>query len=139
MREQELKEKIARIIAKYLCKNRYSHFQLYGDKANCYSRENFAECEVIADTVDALITAGLTFDKTTAILAERTNSKTLIHKAQYYDEMKHRAAVAERALLTACVNLIKDKEDNVNAELLARMVYTNYLRKAEKELQEDKQ
>lgn len=47
---------------------------------------------------DALIAAGLTFDKTTAILAERTNSKTLIHKAQYYDEMKHRAEVAERAL-----------------------------------------
>ena len=47
---------------------------------------------------DALIAAGLTFDKTMAILAERTNSKTLIHKAQYYDEMKHRAEVAERAL-----------------------------------------
>ena len=46
---------------------------------------------------DALIAAGLTFDKTTAILVERTNGKTLILKAQYYDEMKHRAEVAERA------------------------------------------
>lgn len=54
------------------------------------------------------------------------------------DEYKHRAEVAERALLTACVNLIKDKEDNVNTELLARVVYTNYLRKAEKELAEEK-
>lgn len=59
MKEQELIEKIARIIAKHLCKNRYSHFQLYGDSANCYSRENFAECEAIADTVDALIAAGI--------------------------------------------------------------------------------
>lgn len=59
MTEQELREKIARIIAKHLCKNRYSHFQLYGDSANCYSRENFAECEAIADTVDALIAAGI--------------------------------------------------------------------------------
>ena len=51
---------------------------------------------------------------------------------------EHRAEVAERALLTACVNLIKDKEDNVNTELLARVVYTNYLRKAKRELQEEK-
>lgn len=53
-------------------------------------------------------------------------------------QLEHRAKVAERALLTACVNLIKDKEDNVDMELLARVVYTNYLRKAEKELAEEK-
>lgn len=87
---------------------------------------------------DALISAGLTFDKTMAVLAERENCKTLIQKAQYYDQMKHRAEIAERALLTACVNLIKDKEDNVNMELLARVVYTNHLRKAEKELEEER-
>ena len=49
----------------------------------------------------------------------------------------HRAEVAERALLTACVNLIKDEEDNVNMELLARVVYTKFLRNAEKELAEE--
>lgn len=54
------------------------------------------------------------------------------------DECKHRAEVAERALLIACVNLIKDEEDNVNMELLARVVYTKFLRKAEKELAEEK-
>ena len=48
------------------------------------------------------------------------------------EEYKHRAEVAERALLNACVNLIKDREDNVDMELLARVVYTNYLRKAER-------
>ena len=53
-------------------------------------------------------------------------------------EWKRRAEVAERALLTACVNLIKDEEDNVNMELLARVVYTHYLRKAEKELAEER-
>lgn len=58
--------------------------------------------------------------------------------ARQRDEYKRRAEAAERALLTACVNLIKDKEDNVNTELLARVVYTNYLRKAEKELAEEK-
>lgn len=53
------------------------------------------------------------------------------------DEYKHRAEVAERALLTACVSLIKDEEDNVNMELLAHVVYTKFLRKAEKELAEE--
>lgn len=48
---------------------------------------------------------------------------------------EHRAEVAEWALLTACVNLIKDEED-VNMELLAHVVYTKFLRKAEKELAE---
>ena len=57
---------------------------------------------------------------------------------QHIKLAEHRAEVAERALLTACVNLIKDKEDNVNMELLARVVYTNYLRKAEKELAEER-
>lgn len=53
------------------------------------------------------------------------------------EEYKHCAEVAERALLTACVNLIKDKEDNVNMELLARVVYTKALRKAKKEVEEE--
>ena len=53
-------------------------------------------------------------------------------------EWKRSAEVAERALLTACVNLIKDEEDNVNMELLAHVVYTKFLRKAEKELAEGK-
>lgn len=53
-------------------------------------------------------------------------------------QAERRAEVAERALLTACVNIVKGEEDNVNMELLARVVYTKYLRKAEKELAEDK-
>ena len=51
-------------------------------------------------------------------------------------ELRHRAEVTEWALLTACVSLVKDEEDNVNMELLANVVYTNYLRKAERELAE---
>lgn len=57
--------------------------------------------------------------------------------ARQRDEYKHRAEVAERALLTACVTLIKDEEGSVNMELLARVVYTKFLRKAEKELAEE--
>ena len=54
------------------------------------------------------------------------------------DKAEQRVQVAERALLTACVKLIKDEKDNVNMELLARVVYTNYLRKAERELAEER-
>ena len=56
------KLKLAQIMAEHLCPESYSHFKLYGDTANCYSRENFAECKKITDTVDALIATGLTFN-----------------------------------------------------------------------------
>ena len=45
--------------------------------------------------------------------------------------------VLQRALLTTCVKLIEDEVDNVNAELLARVVYTKALRKAKKEVEEE--
>ena len=124
MIEQELREKIKNIV----------HNELLHEDIKPFGDGTYAK--VASKIASALIAEGLTFDKITPILTERTNGKTLIHKAQYYDEMKHRAEVAERALLTACVNLIKNKQDNVNMELLARVVYTNYLRKAEKELEE---
>ena len=67
-----------------------------------------------------------------------SSCKALQLKDEKIVKYKHRAEVAERALLTACVNLIKGNEDDVSVELLVRVVYTNYLRKAEKELTEGK-
>ena len=46
--------------------------------------------------------------------------------------------VLQRALLTTCVKLIEDEVDNVNAELLARVVYTKALRKAERDIAEER-
>lgn len=99
MTEQELRSKIARIIAKHLCKNRYSHFQLYGDSANCYSRENFAECEAVCNAVDELIAAGI------GDVSEYERLKTeLRSKVDYIHELwdvkedyKHRAEVWKQA------------------------------------------
>ena len=100
---------------------------------------------------DALISAGIgdvtEYKKTICdlnmdVVAYRALSKAddfeqiIEGQKSLMDEYEHRAEVAERALLTACVNLIKD-EDNVNMELLAHVVYTKFLRKAEKELAED--
>ena len=105
------KEKIAQIIAEHLCSQGKSHKRLYGSERMCYSYDNFAECEKVSKCVDALIAAGI--GDTTNLIVENE--------------------VLQRALLTTCVNLIKDEVDNVNAELLARAVYTKALRKAKKE------
>lgn len=114
MTEQELREKIAHIIAKKLCPNKNRHFALWGDEAHCYSRENFAECEVIADTVDALIAAGI----------------------GDVSEYKHRAEKAERALkneIKLRLKLTNYSEDAIFA------LYPMALKEAEKELQEEKE
>lgn len=104
------KEKIAQIIAEHLCPQGKSHKRLYGSERVCYSRDNFAECEKVSKCVDALIAAGI--GDTTNLIVENK--------------------VLQRALLTTCVKLIEDEVDNVNAELLARVVYTKALRKAKK-------
>ena len=162
MSEQELREKIARIIAKRLCKNKYSHFQLYGDSANCYSRENFAECEVITDTVDALISAGI------GDVRELKKHRTQIMKdgtiQQLYsgeeveqivkerDEYKHRAEVAEDELARhkLALRIAGDKFINEVCNMRAEDIsdkcdykcdtcfYDYYLQQAEKELQEER-
>ena len=111
MTEQELREKIIETLEK-------------GGRNFLKSKEtNVSIYEYYAD---ALIAAGLTFDKTTAILAKRTNGKTLILKAQYYDQMKHRAKVAERALQIA---------DELG-ELCGRK--EDYVQQAEKEFAEER-
>ena len=96
--------------------------------------------EDIYKFADALIAAGIG-----DVLEEKSKAFVYANEIAYLDnqlkEYKHRAEVAERALLTACVNLIKNEKanvNNVNMELLVRVVYTNYLRKAEKELAEGK-
>ena len=110
------REKIAQIIAEHLCPQGKAHKTLYGAERRCYSRDNFAECEKVSECVDALIAAGI--GDTTNLIVENK--------------------VLQRALLTTCVKLIEDEVDNVNAELLARVVYTKALRKARKEVEEEK-
>lgn len=53
------REKIAQIIAEYLCPQGKSHKTLYGAARMCYSYNNFADCEKVSECVDALIKAGI--------------------------------------------------------------------------------
>lgn len=94
-------------------------------------------CCLLGLYADALVEAG--FGNVKELRTELRSKVDYKHEQDdIIGHYKHRAEVAERALLTACVNIIKGEEDNVNMELLARVVYTKYLRKAEKELAEEK-
>lgn len=53
------REKMAQIIAEYMCPQGKAHKTLYGAERKCYSRDNFAECEKVSGCVDALIAAGI--------------------------------------------------------------------------------
>ena len=127
MTEQELREKIKNIV----------HNELLHEDIKPFGDGTYAK--VASKIASALIAEGLTFDKTTAILTERTNGKTLIHKAQYYDEMKHRAEVAERALYNmAYGEWQREGARRAICEKYAPSTARDYLDRAEKELAEER-
>ena len=125
MTNDELQKKISEIID--------------GSVDDWATRDRRGRIQVHVSTIaDILVKAGLKFDASISHTAtfDLLQQNRINELEKRIAEAERRAEVAERALLTACVNLIKDKEDNVNTELLARVVYTKYLRKAEKELSE---
>ena len=108
MNNDELKKKIAQIIADYFCPQRNEHKNLWGDDRLCYSKMNFAECERVTECTDALIAAGIgdvSSEKAMRELAEAFHRE----KCAEYDlinyklqKAEHRSLVAERALYIAC-------------------------------------
>lgn len=91
---------------------------------------------------DALIAAGLTFEPMTfRIVENKPYSYTAGELANWKEDqdriakLLHRAARAERALLTACIKMVKDEKSDVNIELLVGVIYRKYLKQAEKELE----
>lgn len=111
MNNEELKKKIAQIIAEYCCPLGKTHKQLYCDDRQCYSKMNFAECEPITECTDALIAAGIGDVKDLQAqvnVLEITNialqagyddaEKDRLYWVNKYKEAEYRAEVAERAL-----------------------------------------
>ena len=136
MTNEELKKKILEIFDKAIGDWYEKDDGLFADGYTPEEGDNRFKAFI----ADALIAAGIG-----DVLEEKSKAFVYANEIAYLDnqlkEYKHRAEVAERALLTACVNLIKNEKanvNNVNMELLVRVVYTNYLRKAEKELAEGK-
>ena len=66
------------------------------------------------------------------------HSYSAVQGVKELKEAKHRAEVAERALLLACANAVKDEKDDVDIELLVRVVYDKYLKQAEQLAEEKK-
>ena len=111
MTNEELKKKICDIIAPYV--------SAYGDD------------ERIAD---ALIAAGIGDVKTAQEIGASATAMAVLEAAK----AEHRAARAERALMTVCTNVVKDEEDDLAIEPRARVLYKAYLKQAEKELAEER-
>ena len=124
MTNEELKKRIAQIIADYFCPQGNEHKKLWGDDRLCYSKMNFAECEWVTECTDALIAAGIGDVK----------------------EAEHRAQVAERALRIVAKEIPCDEwcpfSQKCNVELNGENGYQScldeYLRQAEKELAEER-
>lgn len=120
--------------------------QVYGIMRNAFGGDLPVTNEMVADT---LIAAGIgdvqSLVDGTCVLYVKDKGIMRLYNEQDINKMIHRAEVAEselerykRALHSACINLIKDEEDNVNMELLAHVVCTKFLRKAEKEIEEER-
>ena len=90
MNNEELKKKIAQIIADYFCLQRNEHKSLWGDDRLCYSKMNFAECERVTECTDALIAAGIGDVK----------------------EAEHRTFVMQLALKNACEIVFSQEIDD---------------------------
>lgn len=108
-----------------------THMEQY----NGMSDDDIERCLERLSTCKATDVMNFDYSGTLAYIKRLKAENTDLHER--LKETERRAEVAERALLIACVNLIKDVEDNVNMELLAHVVYTKFLGKAEKELAEE--
>ena len=84
----------------------------------------------------ALIAAGLG-DVKELQLDKKAYEAASNHYRILFEEAQCRTEVAEKALKTACVNIVTDEEDDIAIEPRANVLYKAYLRNAEKELAEE--
>lgn len=146
----ELKKKIAQIIADYFCPQRNEHKSLWGDDRLCYSKMNFAECERVTECTDALIAAKIGDVKDLQAQVDVLEITNIALQAGYddaendrlywvnkYKEAEHRTEVAERALKD-----IAYQQENLTIKVNGRIwskeeIYKQWIAQAEKELAEE--
>lgn len=149
MNNEELKKKVAQIIADYFCPQRNEHKNLWGDDRLCYSKMNFAECERVTECTDALIKAGIGDVKDLQAqvdVLEITNialqagyddaEKDRLYWVDKYKEAEHRAEVAERALGNLAYKIAVVKFGDMSTVAMEK-VKNAALEQAEKELAEE--
>ena len=153
MTNEELKKKIAQIIADYFCPQRNEHKNLWGDDRLCYSKMNFAECERVTECTDALIKAGIGDVKDLQAQVDVLEITNIALQAGYndaeedrlywvnkYKEAEHRAEVAERALRNRARKYV-DLQGYTACDIAAladEIVVPDDLKQAEKELAEER-
>ena len=131
MPNDELKERIKEILRKRMtellgsCHTDEIPLTEEGAEAFLFYADEFA---------DALIAAGIGDVKTAQEIGASATAMAVLDAAK----AEHRAARAERALLTACIKMVKYEKSDVNTELLVGVIYRKYLKQAEKELSEEK-
>ena len=105
------------------------------------TRDRRGRIQVHVSTIaDILVKAGLKFDASISHTAtfDLLQQNRINELEKRIAEAEHRAARAERALMTVCTNVIKDEEDDLAIEPRARVLYKAYLKQAEKELAEER-
>lgn len=146
------REKIAQIVAEYLCPQGKRHKTLYGAARRCYSRNNFADCEKVSECADALTAAGfgdmskhhLFISKDGTVCKQLYSGEEVEQIAKERDEYKHRAEVAERALLRLCEETMRDKLI-IMYPIVGRQVrdkqelYDYCIKQAEREIEEEEE
>ena len=116
---EELKKKIAQIIADYFCPQKNEHKNLWGDDRLCYSKTNFAECERVTECTDALIAAGIGDVKDLQVQVDSLEITNIALQAGYddaendrlywvnkYKEAEHRAEKEEKLKNQYCRALL---------------------------------
>ena len=127
MTNEELKKKIAQIIADYFCPQGNEHKNCGGDDRLCYSKMNFAECEWVTECTDALIAAGIGDISAWKHRAE-------VEKMKYERRTDHRFVPATMLMCSGkCValeiyNRLAELEDKIESgEIVDRNAYLDYL------------
>lgn len=133
MSNEELKKKIVKILANCKCEECAVEYC-----ADCEGNPSIEHCRE-KQQADALIAAGIVDKSDYASMKETAvRYKAEVSKAKgRAKEAEHRAARAEKALMTVCVNVVTDEEDDIAVEPRARVLYRAYLKQAEKELAEE--
>ena len=84
--EQKEIEEMARCIAFELCPKRHAHAN-WGEKAQCYSDNNFTECKQIKNVVDKLYNAGYRNCKDKVVLSKEDLKQMVRAKIKCIDNM----------------------------------------------------
>lgn len=126
MTNDELQKKISEIID--------------GSVDDWATRDRRGRIQVHVSTIaDILVKARLKFDASISHTAtfDLLQQNRINELEKRIAEAEHRAARAERALMTVCIKMVKDEKSDVNIELLVGVIYRKYLKQAERDLVEE--